>query len=163
MLNGLDILTPKGQQSAAHELDAVNLWMNRWPGFQYAHTPKDKPVAIDAMIIKDGKIVAGVEVKCRYRLSLHQFRTTFNSEWLVTAQKLDDCAAICSMLHIPLVGFLYLVDDRTLLHAKLYENGQWIIPMRRERSVTQRTINGGSIERENAYIDMINARVIEPC
>ena len=83
---GLDILTEKGQEHAKHEYRAVELWNKKYPSSLYAETPKNKPASLDALLIKNSVIVAGVEQKSR-NASLEQLKT-WNYEWLITNQKI---------------------------------------------------------------------------
>jgi hypothetical protein len=106
-------------------------------------------------------VSAGIEAKCRYGITVDGFRTAFQNEWLVTMQKIATARNVCGSLCIPLVGFLYLVDSRVLLVKKLVdEAGDFCAPFRCERTLTQKTINGGVADRANAYIRMDECIVV---
>ena len=156
---GLDILTENGQEHAKHEYRAVELWNKKYPSSLYAETPKNKPASLDALLIKNNVIVAGVEQKSR-NASLEQLKT-WNYEWLITNQKIVDCVACTTSLGVPFFGFLYLIDSDMLLVQKIAdEDGVYTVDIRRAFTNTRANINGGSIVRENAYVDMSKALII---
>lgn len=149
----LDISTARGQISLADE-QFVAQWFNSIPGHRYLQTPKDAPAKVDAILIRHDVIIGLAETKCRYDLSLSRFRAAFNNEWLITAEKVDSGKKLADQFCVPLYGFLFLVDDDVLLRVNLSE-----AEMRRERTATQKTINGGVAWRENAFVNMATAKV----
>ena len=159
----MDILTDKGQQSAKDEKDAINIWLNRYPAFSYIHTNKDRESAVDGFIVKDGSIISIVETKCRYGLTLAKFMNEYEGMWLITFEKLVVARSISRKLCSPLTGFLYLVEEKTLLFKKIIdENGEFISGnMMIKNTQTQRTINDkNQISRNNAFINMNDAKVL---
>ena len=159
----MDILTTKGQQSARDEQDAINIWLNRYPAFSYIHTDKDRESAVDGCIVKDGSIHAIVETKCRYNLSVEKFMKEYGGMWLVTFDKIMVARSLSKKLCAPLIGFLYLVEDKTLLFKKIIDdNGEFACgDMLVKKTLTQRTINNtNQIARDNAFIDMRDAKII---
>lgn len=157
---GLDILTPRGQQTQRDLNDAVALWEVYNPGWTVALLPEDREAVIDGFLIDPSKqIRAGIEAKCRYNVGRDGFRSTFSNEWLVTMRKLTTAWNVCSALCVPLVGFLYLVEDRTLLTKRIVDGGgDFCAGFRCDRTETQRTVNGGKAERANAFINMEGSR-----
>lgn len=157
---GLDILTPRGQQTVRDLNDAVALWEVCNPGWKVSMLPPSRESAIDGFLIKpDGEIAAGIEAKCRYGVTLDGLRTTFGNEWLVTMRKLTTAWNVCSALCVPLVGFLYLVDERVLLTKRIVDDGgDFCAEFRCDRTETQRTVNGGTAMRGNAFIRMEDCR-----
>jgi hypothetical protein len=149
----LDILTPNGQVSLKDE-QIVADWVNGFDGRQYIQTPKKLPAKVDAILVKHNSIVGVVETKCRYNLSLLKFQTEFKNEWLVTWEKVKGGLQLAEGLCVPLFGFLYLVDDDTLLIREISEK-----ILRTQVTATQRTINGGIAIRENAFIEMNDAKI----
>jgi hypothetical protein len=153
----LDILTTKGQQSLSDER-IVAQWIESHFEFQYIETPKNYPALIDAILIGKNELKGVIETKCRYKLTLEQFKTTFKNEWLVTWDKVHNAIQIANSLGVPCFGFLYLVNDKVLLIQKLSEpNGKLNVKIRLETTETQATINGGKAIRTNAFIDMTSA------
>lgn len=165
---GLDVLTPRGQQTVRDEEAAAALWELANPSYRYCRTPKDSASAVDALIVgRDGLLAGVVEVKCRYGVTEDSFKAAFQSEWLVTMDKLVKGAGVARTLCVPYYGFLYLVDARTLLTRKIADSdGQFCVPFRCDNTVTRKTVNGGEATRANAYIDMTECRVFrapKPC
>lgn len=159
----LDILSVRGQQSKRDE-DAAAEIVERLFHCKYIETNKDSPAAVDAILIDSETqlIRAVIETKCRYGLTLEHFRYQFDSEWLVTWDKVKKGMELAKDLCTPFVGFLYLVDQKTLLVQQITDAKGMLIPEIKIRtSVTQATINGGSIARINAYIDMSKAKVYQ--
>jgi len=149
----MDILTPKGQESLAHERRAKELLEARY-GVQYVETPKDKPAVVDALLIRSGAIVGLVETKCR-DMTLWQLQNRFNSEWLVTFNKINKGRLMARDLGVSFYGVLYLIPDDRILTVRLSTpSGDWATEVRRERTETQATINGGTARRMNAFVNM---------
>jgi hypothetical protein len=149
----LDIATERGQVSLADE-QFVAQWFNSKPGHRYLQTPKNAPAKVDAVLTKHDVMIGLAETKCRYDLTLDKFRSSFNNEWLITAEKVDSGKKLADQFCVPLYGFLFLVDDDVLLYVNLSS-----AEMRREKTQTQRTINGGLAWRENAFVNMKTAWV----
>jgi len=156
----LDVNSPKGQESLEHELRAVQLWQHHYPDFTYIHTPKDGSALVDAVIgDNDCNVVAIVEQKSR-NMSLEQLQK-WNNEWLVTHAKIEAGRTTAHALGVPFIGFLYLIPDDLLITKQLSNaQGEWTCEFRVDMTETQETINGGKIVRENAYIDVTEAKHI---
>lgn len=156
----LDILTDAGQKSLADEQEAARIWERNFP-LKYISTPKDRPAWVDAVILKDDAILYAVETKCRYDMDLERFTEERNSEWLITAEKIEKAQTVCKALCVPLLGFLYLVPDKCLLVEKILdEHGNITIGVRYQDTTTQKTINGGTAIRRNAFVDMRAAKIL---
>ena len=156
----LDVNSPKGQKSLEHELRAVQLWQHHYPDFTYIHTPKDGSALVDAVIgDNDCNVVAIVEQKSR-NMSLEQLQN-WNMEWLVTHAKIEAGRTTAHALGVPFIGFLYLIPDDLLITKQLSNaKGEWTCDFRVDMTETQETINGGKITRENAFIDLTDAKHI---
>lgn len=156
----MDILTPKGQETLTQEREAISLFLQSFPGFEFIETPKDTPADIDGFITKNGTIISGVEVKCR-NMTADVLDTKYKYQWLVTADKLDRGVSVCERLGTDFRGFLYLVPDKMLFIVPIfsYKDG-WLIEPEYEITKTQATVNGGHAERLNAYVDVSKAKVI---
>lgn len=160
---GLDINTPKGRKTVRDEQDAARLleWARR---VEYVPTDnRTSDVCYDAIILKDGVLAAFAETKCRYDLTLNKLRQQFDNEWLITYQKITDLQVIGALSRKPSVGILYLVDDPrpcVLVVPLTGPDGKIVCKYRVEDTRTQRTVNGGSIVRTNAFVDVSKARVI---
>lgn len=156
----MDINSPLGQKSLSGERRMAK-WIEEKFNLQYIETPKNSPATIDAVLVKGGEMKAIAETKCRYKLTLEKFNTTFECKWLVTWAKVQNAIIIASSLGVPCVGFLYLVDEDVLLSQKISEpDGRLVVGISLSTTETQATINGGLAVRTNAYIDMRQARVL---
>lgn len=151
----LDILTQKGQQSVEQEKDAIAIWHHHYPSLRYCETPKKKPAAVDAVLINNANIVVGVvETKCR-EMTLEEFNTRYKAQWLVTFAKVLHAIEVAEALQVKMMGFLYLVPDCVLLCKTIWSpDGGYEAAFTVSKTETQKTINGGLIKRDNAFIDM---------
>lgn len=157
----LGVLSPKGQAALAQEALAAEIFRSHNPDLTYITTPKDKPSRIDGVLVDGfGTIRAVVECKSRYGISLENFRTRFRNEWLITFEKMTSGAKVAELFHVPLVGFLYLVESGTLLTIQLADQwGHFSQPFRVEKTETTKDINGGKTIRNNAFVRMEAARL----
>ena len=156
----MDINSPLGQKSLSDER-RIAKWIEENYNLQYIETPKDSPATIDAVLVKGGEMRAIVETKCRYKLTLEKFNTTYKCTWLVTWAKVQNAIFIASSLGVPCVGFLYLVDEDILLSKRISEpDGMLAVDISLSATETKATINGGLAVRNNSYIDMRQAKVL---
>ena len=157
----MDILTPRGQESRKWEDRAVQIWSSHYPDITYASTDKDAPCVVDAVLVKNGKLIGVAEQKSRPGMSFIDFTVNFEKRWLVTQRKIDEGAELAKTLHTNFVGFLYFPSADVLLVRTLWtpKNG-WIANIKTEQTQTQATINGGKAIRYNAYIDMTGAVIL---
>ena len=157
----MDILTQKGQLTLPDEQRAIEIFNHHYSGFKYIETPKNKPAVVDAFLIKDKELLAIVETKCRYKLKVDYFLNNFEGKWLVTYEKIETARQMAQKLGVQLVGFLYLKESDCLMVATLSDNdGLFCKKITIEATETQKTINGGKIIRNNAYIDMSCAVIL---
>ena len=128
--------------------------------FEFIETPKDLPACMDGLVVRDGTIIYGVEVKCRNMTAL-ELRENFGNRWLVTADKIDRCVSVCGELGVGFRGFLYLVPEKILMIVPIWDYGVgYISDIEYEATETQKTVNGGLAVRQNAFIDVSKAKVI---
>jgi hypothetical protein len=156
MMTNLDVNTKRGQKSLEYEQRSVWLFENKYPQMTYAQTPKDSSAAVDAVIVNGRDIVGVVEQKSR-NMTYRQL-CNWDKEWLVTKSKIDNGRNAALSLGVPFIGFLYLIpDDLLLMQFITTKEGTYVPEIRYEVTATQATINGGLIERENAFISMNGA------
>lgn len=157
-MTNLDILTPRGQESLNDERD-IKRWFEATFKLKYVETPKHRAALVDAVIIKD-EVVAVAETKCRYNTSLDDFKSNFKNEWLITWEKLSAGIKLSKDLAVPFYGFLYLVKSGSIMTIRVSDSsGNVVAPIRLETTTTQATINGGSANRTNAFVNMKEARI----
>jgi len=154
----MDILTERGQQSLADEQKARDIFLSNYPAYQYVQTQKDQPADIDALLVRDGVVSGVVETKCRYDVDLHGFVTKYENSWLVTFDKIARGKQIADAMCTKLIGFLYIVQSETLLVQTISDCGLYVPSISIITTQTQATINGRTIVRSNAYIDMTKAK-----
>jgi len=158
-LLSLDVLSPRGQLTREQEERAIALFERRYPGFTFARTPKDQPAILDGVIVRSGIIVALVETKCR-ELLLDTFRG-YGWRAILTASKLDAGMRAAREWRVPFVFWFYsAAEDWLLVQRVCNPDGTAVIDIERRRSRTQQTCNGGSIVRENAYLDLSRANLL---
>jgi len=151
----MDILTKKGQRSLEYEremLDVIRQHIcNKHKENSFiVETDKDMDAKVDGMIIKENQLSGVFESKCR-NLSLMQL-INFGS-WLITLDKVMDGKRLSEMLRVPFFGFLYLIKDKIIMYWKITDkHGNFLFDFDVKNTRTQKTINGGSIIRTNAYL-----------
>ena len=147
----MDILTEKGQQSLKKENEMLGIIKSKY-GVDIIETHKDKPALCDGFTVRNGIITGIFESKCRNN-TLQDFNEW--GSWIVTYDKIDGLAWMSSILCVPAIGFLYLIPEKTILTWTITDNeGNYLFDFKVDKTITQRTINGGKIERENAYLPM---------
>lgn len=153
----LDINTPKGRIAAQQQAVALSI-ISAKTDVRFVTTVDDDAAAVDAFSLDEsGRITSVLEVKSR-DMSLDELQKRFTNEWLVTFEKLQKGAALGRLLCVPFGGVLYLTKDNTVLALTLSnKNGEFVAPIRICRTETQKTTNGGTIIRTNAYINMEQA------
>tara|TARA_Y100001951_G_C11172205_1_gene200944 strand:- start:51 stop:539 length:489 start_codon:yes stop_codon:yes gene_type:complete len=153
----LDINTERGQASLEYErkmLDRIRHMMcsKHKNNSALIETDKNMDAKIDGIIIKDNQISGIFESKCR-NMSLMDLRN-FGS-WLVTLDKIMDGKKLSTMLRVPFIGFLYLIKDNIVMYWKITDKfGDFLFDFEVRNTKTQKTINGGTAFRTNAYLPL---------
>lgn len=162
----LDIHTSRGQETVRQELRAAGILEKYFGGsLTYIHTPKTGSGAVccvDALLVsRTNQLKALVETKCR-DLTLDTLRGQYNNEWLITYAKVDRCVGLSRALCVPLCGLLYFVPEDKAILLPIYDPSRgWTCSMRRAVTTTRRTVNGGSADRENAFLNCSHATVLQ--
>lgn len=160
----LDINTEKGQKSLQHEREVQDIIRNNWK-VSIIETPKLHSSKCDGFLVRDNNIIALFETKCRYDMTYSELLE--RGTWLVTLEKIEACKKISTLLQIPFIGFLYLrpnhSDERILLFWKITNtNGDYLFEFESYEQETQKTINGGTIVRKNAYLPIDMCSFVKP-
>jgi hypothetical protein len=151
----MDILTERGQRSLAYEremLDRIRHTMcNRHKSNSHIiETNKNTDAKVDGMVVTNDELSGIFESKCR-DLSLMELRQY--GSWLVTFDKIMDGKRLSEMLRVPYLGFLYLIKDKIVMYWKITDSkGNFLFDFDVRNTRTQKTINGGSVIRTNAYL-----------
>lgn len=160
MTTGLDINTPRGQVTLAQEARAIELFRSQYPQTTFVHTPKATAALVDGFMVRDAVAIGIAEFKCR-SMSVDDFGRMFQSEWLITFEKLLSGRQMSDAMRIPFWGFLYLVPSDVLLMKKLYDpRDGWQVKFTVRKTNSQATCNGGVATRDNAYVDMTRAKAL---
>ena len=151
----MDILTKKGQKSLEYEREMLerirhNLCKTHKEDSYLIETDKNMDAKVDGIIVKNNQVSGIFESKCR-DLSLMQLMD-FGS-WLVTLDKIMDGKRLSEMLRVPYIGFLYLIKDKIIMYWKITDKyGDFTFDFEVKKTKTQKTINGGTACRVNAYL-----------
>ena len=159
MDSNLDIATPRGQLTLADE-SRVAAFVESVQGYRYATTDKRTAAPVDALLINASQTIVGVvETKCRYDVTEAEFDQRYRSEWLVTWDKILSGLSIAQQVRVPFFGFLFLVKSNRLLTFRIANSAGLYVPaMRICQTETQATVNGGTAVRNNAFINMRDAK-----
>ena len=152
----LDILTPKGQESAAQEMEQLEILSKADKSVGFIHTPKGEPSDVDGFITRDGAVTGMFMSSCR-KSTREQMRK-WGDEFILTNDKVVKATQLAKQLCLPVYAFVYLVPDKLVLVQTLINKRGEVMPaMRVLRTKTQATINGGEVVRSNAYISLDGA------
>jgi len=149
-LKNLDILTTKGQETLQQEDIVIQRLIAKWK-VQVINTNKNDCASLDNLLTRENTLVALTEIKCR-KMSREELRG-YGDTWLVTNQKIIDGATASKLLRVPFIGVLYLVPDDLILYWKITDSdGNYLFDFEVMETITQETVNGGSIARVNAFL-----------
>lgn len=159
-MNGaIDILTPRGRIAAQDQLEAAEIVFRHSTNIWFVHTPTDDAAAVDGFIIKDNCAHALAEIKSRDN-TLEDMMQKFGGKWLLTHQKLLDIHALSRLMRIPAFGFVYLKPSACVLAVRLTDKtGLIVCRYKILATETAATCNGGLARRENAFIDVSQAKI----
>lgn len=154
VLNGLDINTPKGQESLEQERILLNALRSKLCA-EIIETDKELDAVVDGVIHVNGVLRGIIECKCR-DLSEEELRGF--ETWLITYRKIQEASKISKALRTPLFGAVYCLKDNRVAFWKLTDDkGEFIVDFDVKETRTRRTINGGSTVRKNAFIPVNSA------
>tara|TARA_Y100001963_G_scaffold159460_1_gene263226 strand:+ start:6184 stop:6753 length:570 start_codon:yes stop_codon:yes gene_type:complete len=181
MKKDIDAMSPRGLVAVEWARKGLQTWIKSNPQYCYMETKQDRYADLDAIIGKpDGswadkhigdkvdarclwigsEVEEVMEIKSRFDVTEEKFFNDWAGKWLVTYDKLKRCYDTAYSLRANLTGLLVLVDSKICYHKLLAEYNkdtgglEWRIKFEVMTTETQKTINGGTALRENAYIDM---------
>lgn len=181
MKKDIDAMSPMGLVAVDWARKGLKAWNKKNPQHCWIETNQDRYADLDAIIgIPDGQwaskhigspvdarcvwidaeINQVMEIKSRFGVTKEKFFDEWKGTWLVTYDKLKRCYDTAYSLRTNLTGLLVLVDSSVCYHTLLAEYNkdtgglEWRIKFEVMTTETQKTINGGTALRENAYIDM---------
>lgn len=154
---GLDVNTDKGKESVLLE-NKMLLNIEKCWKYSVLTTNKEDSAVCDGFLIRKKEFKALFESKCR-NMSLNKLEEY--GSWLITHEKLEKCRTLSEYLKIPFIGFLYLINDDITLYWKITDsNGNYLFDYTVANTHTQKTINGGSAYRDNAYLPLKYAEYV---
>lgn len=157
----MDIKTQRGQQTLLDEQKAAGLFCESYPQFLYCETPKDQPANVDAVLVANNEIRAAVETKCRYDMTFVQLLIEREARYLISFHKILRGKVVSEHLGVPFLIFVYLApQDILIVHKITDETGEIVCKMQVTERLTQRTVNGGTVRKTVALIDLENAKVL---
>lgn len=150
----LDCQTPVGRTFLRHEDETVR---------RVAELFNCTPVRLgglatstDRLFMRQDQLVGVAEIKTR-QMGLHDLER-FGS-YLITEKKLLDGAALSKQLHIPYAVVVRLLRDDTIVCWRVTDaTGQPVLRWQTQRTETQRSCNGGTALRDNAYLPLTAMR-----
>lgn len=161
MTTTLDINSQRGRAAASFQHRATEIVFGNSPDHYFIHTPDDDAAAVDGFIVRAQEVVGFAEIKSRDS-TYANLMGSFNSEWLLSYQKLLDMQAVSKLMRLPGYGFLYLIPDEMVLVLALTSGiGGITCRHRTEFTNTQATCNGGNAFRNNAFIRVDGAKIYQ--
>jgi hypothetical protein len=144
-------------------LDSIDSYDAEGGYFEYVES-KVRMSRLDGLIYErfpegfERFLAAGVEIKWR-RFDLHTLLTQHKGEMQMPANKLLAGQTLAYAFAVPTL-LLYLLDDCLLVQKVVAGNGDKVNVLREIYELSDRTIEGGRIQRKNCYISSEGAEKI---
>lgn len=160
----LAVNTRKGRESAIQAREALDRLQHQAPRFIYFPDYSSSPH--DGYVISGDTITGIFESKVRDAAVGICGSIIYNgkaySDYLITADKLDRGIAHAKAHQISFYLFVYFKQTDCIAVFTIYDYRKGcVIPFTRQQTRTQATVNGGSVIRENAFIQMNHAKIIQ--
>ena len=140
------------EEADRHEETAFDYLLKRY-NWNIITTPQF--ALIDGVAYMNHEITHIIEFKSRYESwdSMMHYGT-----YLISWDKIQNGMTMAKMMRVPFILIVYLVQSDMVLGVELAtEDGTLAIPdIEVKETRTQRSIEGGSVMRKNAYIDLIH-------
>tara|TARA_B100001123_G_scaffold319340_1_gene357999 strand:- start:3084 stop:3569 length:486 start_codon:yes stop_codon:yes gene_type:complete len=152
----VDCRTPKGEVAIALEQTAAARICAalRCRGIRLPATAR-----LDRLLVRDNTLVALAEIKSR---NLTRAQLDEYGSYLVTARKLDDLAAAAALYACPAYLFVFLALDEDIIYWPVADaSGRICVDHTRAHTETQKSINGNTARRQNAYLALEGCQTIE--
>lgn len=145
------------EESLQHETDAMILLSDVY-GWRTLKTPRY--ARVDGIVTNyDGDMLAVYEFKSR-ELTLDEL--TKHGTYLVTHQKITDGCDAARTLGVPFILIVYLIGSENIVSFKVADSdGQLLIDYDVARTTTRKNVNGGIVERYNAFIPLNYMKVLK--
>lgn len=153
----LDCNTTRGRIYINHQLECINILKEKW-GVEIFSTNDDTIADADAIAIKNGKISAILEIKSR-ETNLEQLKKW--GSYLITFEKILKLRNLCKSLCCVGVIAVYLLQDKKIVFWKICDaNGEFLIELNGKITTTQKTCNGNTTDRFNAYLSLDKMNIL---
>lgn len=157
-MSDLDCNTPEGQRWIEAQRQTLNVFIDHYPDLECAQTCTQGKAAVDALLSRAGTLVAIAEVKAR-AMTRETLQREFGT-YLITAQKIVDGQQLSRLLQVPYLVVVGLYD--AVMWWKVTDgDGVLQVKLTLQETQTQRSVNGGTVFRQNAFIDVATAHVIQ--
>lgn len=145
------------EESLQHEIDAMILLSDVY-GWRTLKTPRY--ARVDGIVTNyDGDMLAVYEFKAR-GMTLNELTTM--GTYLVTHQKITDGCDAARTLGVPFILIVYLIGSENIVSFKIADSdGQLLIDYDVARTTTRKNVNGGIVERYNAFIPLNHMKVLK--
>jgi len=146
----LDSETEKGKQYIQNEKEVADAVCRKMKCSQILMARNDSQV--DRLFYRNEQLVAIGEIKTR-NLSLHKLQKL--GSYLITHQKIKMGQAFSSLVGVPYFLFVKLLEDGDIYFWKICDkDGEFCIDYDVKTTATAANINGGYVERENAFLSL---------
>lgn len=151
----LNVLTPKGRDAENAAREAILKLQKE--GQSFVWFPEHNFFPVDGFVTSGSSITAIFEGKSR-RASFADGQMMYNgkaySELLITANKIDNGVKLAQQMGINFYIIIHFELSDLCVSFKVYNQGTHrVIEHKRRNTRTQAGANGGSVVRDNAYID----------
>lgn len=159
----LNVLTQKGRE--AEENSRAAILKLSTPEVRFAWFPQTNFYPIDGFRIEGHEVTGIFEGKSRnasYENGAIIYQRRRYEDYLITANKLDQGIEIAKQMRADFFLFVLLELSNHILVFTIWDEGkQKAISFKRARTKTQAGVNGGEAIRENAYIEIKEAKVVK--
>ena len=124
-------------------------------GWKVCTTPQYS--LVDGIAVKNNEITHVVEFKSRNESmeSIERFGT-----YLISYDKIENGLQICRMMRVPFILIVYLIKDGVVMGIEIGDEFGVSVEMEIKETRTQKSIEGGTVIRRNAFIDLENFYIL---
>lgn len=124
-------------------------------GWKVCTTPQYS--LVDGIAVKNNEITHVVEFKSRNESmeSMERFGT-----YLISYDKIENGLQICRMMRVPFILIVYLIKDGMVMGIEIGDEFGVSVEMEIKETRTQKSIEGGTVIRRNAFIDLENFYIL---
>ena len=124
-------------------------------GWKVCTTPQYS--LVDGIAVKDNEITHVVEFKSRNESmeSMERF-----GSYLISYDKIENGLQICRMMRVPFILIVYLIKDGVVMGIEIGDEFGVSVEMEIKETRTQKSIEGGTVIRRNAFIDLENFYIL---